>query len=140
MEKDSRSLIYKGQGRPRGISPDMKKEIIFDFSNVQRICNAISETRSWGDIAGRNDLIRSSFPDVGTKIITENIITNANQLRNLVLSERCGCSALNVEDFVRAEYSIFEYLTKYPDVESIDEDRQRIIITLKHGKRTIINK
>jgi hypothetical protein len=129
-----------GQGKLHRISPDIRKNIILDFSTVQRICSAISQTKSWEDIDGRNDLIRSSFPDVGVKIIKENIIINANQLRNLVLSERLGCSALHVEDFIRTEQGIFEYLNKYPDVESIDEDRQRIIIIFQHGKQTIINK
>jgi hypothetical protein len=111
-----------------------------DFSKVQRICSAISQTKNWEDIDGRKDLIRSSFSDVGAKIVHENIIVNTNQLRNLVLSERHGCSVLHVEDYIRTEEGIFEYLSKYPYVESIEEDRQRFMITFQHGKQTIIDK
>jgi hypothetical protein len=129
-----------GQEKARVMSPDAKKNILLDFGNVQHTCTTISQTKGWEDIDGRKDLIRSNFPDVGAKIIHENLIINANQLRNLILSERYGCSAYNVEVFVRAEYGIFEHLSKYPGVESIDEDRQRIIVTLKHGKQIIIDK
>ncbi len=128
-----------GQEKPRVMSPDAKKNILLDFGNVQHTCNTISQTKGWEDIDGRNDLIRSNFPDVGTIIIHGKIIINANQLRSLVPSERYGCSAYNVDNFIRAEYDIFEHLSKYPGVESINEDRQRIIVALKHGKQIIIN-
>lgn len=133
-------MTYDGKRKTSGITPDIKKRIILDYGGIQQICKAISESDEWGDLDGRNNLICSSFPDIGPRIIAENIIINVNQLRNLVLSEKCRCSVRLIEDFIRSEQGVFEHLNKYPDVESIEENSQRIIINLKHEKRTIIDK
>jgi hypothetical protein len=141
IEKVFMALTYKGQGRPRGITLDIEKKINFDFANVQQKCDEISKTRRWQNNNSREDLIRSSFPDVGSEIVSKNThITTADQLRNLVLSKRYGCSVRNIEDFVRRTYHIFKYFKEYPDAKSIDVDPQRTIITHKNGKKTIIDK